>query len=167
MIFKNLRYKFDNSWLQVYPWLERDNNLSAEKGKEYFFCSCCRENPTQAFAGHNSQWVVGWSGGVDGYRQSTFKLHDSSSTHANLWSSFSKLKTDTKMLNTPLLQSLDIEKQTEKIKQWRNSIPQRTIDATLNKIRAAKLAFLKFDVNKYFEENKKTSIIGQIWLSFF
>ena len=71
------------------------------------------------------------------------------------------------MLNTPLLQSLDIEKQTEKIKQWRNSIPQRTIDATLNKIRAAKLAFLKFDVNKYFEENKKTSIIGQIWLSFF
>ena len=42
------------------------------------------------------------------------------------------------MLNTPLLQSLDTEKQTEEIKQWRNSIPQQTIDATLNKIRAAK-----------------------------
>ena len=31
-----LRYKLDNSWLQVYPWLQRDNNLSAEKRKDYF-----------------------------------------------------------------------------------------------------------------------------------
>ena len=45
-------------------------------------------------------------------------------------------------MKTPLIESLVIQNQTEKIKQWKNSIPA-TIDATLNKIRAAKFLALE------------------------
>ena len=65
----HLCFKLDTSWLHVRPWLQLDNTLSVEKYKDRFFIyffSSCRDIRTQAFGGHNSQWVVGRSdGGMD------------------------------------------------------------------------------------------------------
>ena len=122
------RYHFDNTWLQLYPWLLKDKSLSEASGKEYFFCSDCRMFPNLAHGGSCSQWVSGWCGGSDGYRHESLRLHNNSATHKLLAQKASKINANAEpcgsaesALKDPYLV---IKISNEKVLEWRKSMPK-------------------------------------------
>ena len=80
-------YHFHDEWMDpktenkdsYYPWLVE---LPSKDGCDRsFICKYCSAFPKSAYASHKNQWILGWKGGKDGYREHSLELHDGSNFH--------------------------------------------------------------------------------------
>ena len=84
---KSAWYHFHDEWMDpktenkdsYYPWLVE---LPSKDGCDRsFICKYCSAFPKSAYASHKNQWILGWKGGKDGYREHSLELHDGSNFH--------------------------------------------------------------------------------------
>ena len=123
---------------KYYPWLFR-KEVNEGENPDVFCCKYCSAYPSKAFGKEKSAWIAGWSGGTDGFREDSLKLHQNSRNHLSLKSLYiTNLASQEEKLDSKKIQDTKVDAILKsRLEDWKSTLLKSQKEYLINKLKAA------------------------------